>query len=59
MKKGAKRKVAKEASDIILPEISLLVIEQGVLEDRRVFSNLIKYKNMAAGSKRNSDGGVD
>jgi Mg2+-importing ATPase len=42
--------IAKESSDIILLENSLLVLEQGVLEGRRVFGNIIKYVRMAASS---------
>jgi Mg2+-importing ATPase len=42
--------IAKESSDIILMENSLLVLEQGVLEGRRVFGNIIKYIKMAASS---------
>jgi Mg2+-importing ATPase len=42
--------IAKESSDIILLENSLLVMEQGVLEGRRVFGNVIKYIKMAASS---------
>ncbi len=42
--------IAKESSDIILLENSLLVLEQGVLEGRRVFGNIIKYVKMAASS---------
>jgi len=42
--------IAKEASDIILLENSLLVLEQGVLEGRRVFGNIVKYIKMAASS---------
>jgi Mg2+-importing ATPase len=42
--------IAKESSDIILLENSLLVLEQGVLEGRRVFGNITKYINMAASS---------
>jgi magnesium-translocating P-type ATPase len=42
--------IAKESSDIILLENSLLVLEQGVLEGRRVFGNIIKYIRMAASS---------
>lgn len=42
--------IAKESSDIILLEHSLLVLEQGVLEGRRVFGNIIKYIKMAASS---------
>jgi P-type Mg2+ transporter len=42
--------IAKESSDIILLENSLLVLEQGVLAGRRVFGNIIKYIKMAASS---------
>ena len=42
--------IAKESSDIILLENSLLVLEQGVVEGRRVFGNIIKYIKMAASS---------
>jgi Mg2+-importing ATPase len=42
--------IAKESSDIILLENSLLVLVQGVMEGRRVFGNIIKYIKMAASS---------
>ncbi|MBS0479972.1 MAG: magnesium-translocating P-type ATPase, partial [Proteobacteria bacterium] len=42
--------VAKEAADIILLEKSLLVLEKGVLEGRRVFGNIMKYVKMTASS---------
>ena len=42
--------IAKESSDIILLENSLLVLEEGVMEGRRVFGNIIKYIKMAASS---------
>jgi Mg2+-importing ATPase len=42
--------IAKESSDIILLEQSLLILEQGVLEGRRVFGNIVKYIRMAASS---------
>lgn len=42
--------IAKESSDIILLETSLLVLEQGVLEGRKVFGNIMKYIKMAASS---------
>jgi Mg2+-importing ATPase len=42
--------VAKESSDIILLENNLLVLEQGVMEGRRVFGNITKYIKMAASS---------
>jgi len=42
--------IAKESSDIILLDNSLLVLQQGVMEGRRVFGNIIKYIRMAASS---------
>ncbi len=42
--------IAKESSGIILLENSLLVLDQGVMEGRRVFGNIIKYIRMAASS---------
>ena len=42
--------VAKEAADIILLEKSLLVLEEGVMEGRRIFANIIKYIRMGASS---------
>ena len=42
--------IAKESSDIILLENSLLVLEDGVVEGRKVFGNIIKYIKMAASS---------
>ncbi len=42
--------IAKESSDIILLENDLLILEQGVMEGRRVFGNIIKYIKMAASS---------
>jgi Mg2+-importing ATPase len=42
--------IAKESSDIILLENSLLVLEAGVMEGRRVFGNIVKYIKMAASS---------
>ena len=42
--------VAKESADIILLEKSLLVLEDGVLEGRQVFGNIVKYIKMAASS---------
>ncbi|HVS94852.1 MAG TPA: magnesium-translocating P-type ATPase [Puia sp.] len=42
--------VAKESSDIVLLENSLLVLEQGVAEGRSVFGNIVKYIKMAASS---------
>src|SRR5437016_6176861 len=42
--------VAKESADIILLEKSLLVLEDGILEGRRVFGNITKYIRMGASS---------
>jgi Mg2+-importing ATPase len=42
--------IAKETADIILLEKSLLVIDEGVVEGRKVFSNIIKYVRMGASS---------
>jgi Mg2+-importing ATPase len=42
--------IAKESSDIILLETSLLVLQAGVTEGRRVFGNITKYIKMAASS---------
>jgi Mg2+-importing ATPase len=42
--------IAKESSDIILLESSLLILKDGVIEGRKVFGNIIKYIRMAASS---------
>jgi Mg2+-importing ATPase len=42
--------VAKESADIILLERSLMVLEDGILEGRKVFANIIKYVRMGASS---------
>ncbi|MVW71726.1 magnesium-translocating P-type ATPase [Bordetella sp. 15P40C-2] len=42
--------IAKEATDIILLEKSLMVLEEGVLEGRRTFANMLKYIKMTASS---------
>jgi Mg2+-importing ATPase len=42
--------VAKESADIILLKKSLLVLEDGILEGRRVFGNITKYVKMGASS---------
>jgi Mg2+-importing ATPase len=42
--------IAKETADIILLEKSLLTLEQGVIEGRKVFGNIIKYIKMGASS---------
>jgi Mg2+-importing ATPase len=42
--------IAKEAADMILLEKSLLVLEAGVVEGRKVFANILKYVRMGASS---------
>ena len=42
--------IAKEAADIILLEKNLLVLEQGVIEGRKTFINMLKYIKMTASS---------
>ncbi len=42
--------VAKESADIILLEKNLLVLEEGVIEGRKVFGNIVKYIKMGASS---------
>jgi Mg2+-importing ATPase len=42
--------IAKESADIILLDKSLLVLDIGVIEGRRVFGNIIKYIRMGASS---------
>ena len=42
--------VAKESADIILLEKSLMVLDEGVREGRRVFANILKYVRMGASS---------
>lgn len=42
--------IAKESADLILLEKSLMVLEQGVLEGRRTFANMLKYIKMTASS---------
>ncbi|EHE7767043.1 magnesium-translocating P-type ATPase [Salmonella enterica subsp. enterica serovar Javiana] len=42
--------IAREAADIILLEKSLMVLEEGVIEGRRTFSNMLKYIKMTASS---------
>jgi len=42
--------IAKESADIILLEKNLLVLDEGVLEGRKVFSNIVKYVRMGASS---------
>jgi Mg2+-importing ATPase len=42
--------IAKESADLILLEKSLLVLEAGVVEGRKVFANILKYVRMGASS---------
>jgi len=42
--------IAKESADIILLEKSLAVLEDGVMEGRRIFANITKYIKMGASS---------
>jgi Mg2+-importing ATPase len=42
--------IAKESADIILLEKSLLVLQQGVIEGRKIFANITKYIKMGASS---------
>ncbi len=42
--------VAKESADVILLEKSLVVLEEGIIEGRKVFGNIIKYIRMGASS---------
>jgi P-type Mg2+ transporter len=42
--------IAKEAADMILLEKSLHVLDEGVIEGRKVFANIIKYVRMGASS---------
>jgi P-type Mg2+ transporter len=42
--------IAKESADLILLEKNLMVLEEGVLEGRKVFVNILKYIRMGASS---------
>jgi P-type Mg2+ transporter len=42
--------VAKESADIILLEKNLLILEDGIIEGRKLFNNIIKYIKMGASS---------
>ncbi|MDH6593312.1 Mg2+-importing ATPase [Variovorax sp. TBS-050B] len=42
--------IAKASADIILLEKSLMVLEQGVVEGRRTFANMLKYIKLTASS---------
>ncbi|MDR0326510.1 MAG: magnesium-translocating P-type ATPase [Oscillospiraceae bacterium] len=42
--------IAKESANIILMEKDLMVLEQGVIEGRKIYANIIKYIKMTASS---------
>ena len=42
--------IAKDSADIILLEKNLMVLEEGVMEGRKVFVNILKYLRMGASS---------
>ena len=42
--------IAKEAADIILLEKDLMVLEEGVIEGRKIFANITKYLKMTISS---------
>src|SRR5947207_4605152 len=42
--------IAKESADMILLEKSLMALEAGVIEGRKVFANILKYVRMGASS---------
>ena len=42
--------IAKESADIILLEENLLVLDERVIEGRRIFANITKYIKMGASS---------
>jgi Mg2+-importing ATPase len=42
--------IAKESADVILLEKDLMVLEEGVIEGRKVFVNILKYIRMGASS---------
>jgi Mg2+-importing ATPase len=42
--------IAKESADIILLEKDLMVLEQGVIEGRKTFANIIKYIKLTVSS---------
>ncbi|HZP78879.1 MAG TPA: magnesium-translocating P-type ATPase [Pseudolabrys sp.] len=42
--------IAKESADIILLEKNLLVLQEGVIEGRKIFGNITKYIKMGASS---------
>ena len=42
--------IAKESADLILLEKDLMVLQEGVIEGRKVFANIVKYIRMGASS---------
>lgn len=42
--------VAKESADIVLLEKDLMVLEEGIIEERKTYANMIKYIKMTASS---------
>jgi P-type Mg2+ transporter len=42
--------IAKESADLILLEKDLMVLDEGVIEGRKVFANIVKYIRMGASS---------
>lgn len=42
--------VAKESADIVLLEKDLMVLEEGIIEGRKIYANMIKYIKMTASS---------
>lgn len=42
--------IAKESADIILLEKSLMVLEEGIMEGRKTFGNIVKYIKMGTSS---------
>ena len=42
--------IAKESADMILLEKNLMVLEEGVIEGRKIFANIMKYIRMGASS---------
>ena len=42
--------IARESADVVLLEKDLMVLEQGVVEGRRIYGNLIKYIKMTTSS---------
>ena len=42
--------IAKESADVILLEKDLMVLEEGIVEGRKVYANMIKYIKMTASS---------